>query len=467
MEPSNYWRVEKKTKQIRTYGALNRLPLRTTVKVLTNFNANPVAYWRLVHMKKRNMRFRGMHAKLRFQYLGALAVSIQLLGAGAASAANDWIDLACMPPLCFSQGCHTMNSTSAVSSSVSSPVSSSGSSSASLAVSSSVNASASLAESVNGPGTGCGIPIVGSGMNMSHANFTGVDFACLNLADADLTHTNFESANLQNTVLSNAKMLFTDLTGADLSGSCLQGAEITIIKARAANLDGLNLRGANFSTQSPNGQTPIKVADCEQASFRWSDLTNAKFLGSNLRGADLSHALLVDAYLVDVNLGSSESGSTDLIGALLVETDLTGADLRFAKLSRADLTGANLRFADARFVDFRGAILRNADLGCANLQGANFAGADLEGANFYCSATEETAVISVDPIDWGRSGIDGDWPFFFADGESSESSDFPSLRSRDRVEEREKAPEKDAVPVRSNVMKTTHDTAKASINNVR
>lgn len=74
-----------------------------------------------------------------------------------------------------------------------------------------------------------------------------------------------------------------------------------------------------------------------------------------------------------------EDGS--LIGANLIDANLSEADLHNTNLRKASLFGANLSRADLSAVDLRIASLFGANLSEANLLGANLSGADLLEAN--------------------------------------------------------------------------------------
>lgn len=91
------------------------------------------------------------------------------------------------------------------------------------------------------------------------------------------------------------------------------------------------------------------------ADFSNAFLSNGRFRGSNLVGADLSRSIIIAGSFIDANLQNA---------------NLFSADLRHCNFRCADLSGANLR----------GANLASADLSGANLQGADLAGANLEGA---------------------------------------------------------------------------------------
>ncbi len=92
--------------------------------------------------------------------------------------------------------------------------------------------------------------------------------------------------------------------------------------------------------------------------------------GLDLRGADLSRALLRSTDL----LGSR------LDGVLLVDADLSYADLQRTHLDRADLRGARLTGVALQNAVLTDARLDGADLSFVNLTGATIAGARLDGA---------------------------------------------------------------------------------------
>ncbi|TVP84168.1 MAG: pentapeptide repeat-containing protein [Thioalkalivibrio sp.] len=92
--------------------------------------------------------------------------------------------------------------------------------------------------------------------------------------------------------------------------------------------------------------------------------------GLDLRGVDLSHALLRNTDL----LGSR------LDGARLLEADLSYADLQRTRLERADLRRARMTGASMQNATLTDARLDEADLSFVNLTGASIEGAALDGA---------------------------------------------------------------------------------------
>ncbi len=143
---------------------------------------------------------------------------------------------------------------------------------------------------------------------------------------------------------------------------------------------------------------------------------NCRFVGANLRSADLSGLDLRGFDFTDADLRDTDISGTDLRGAVLVDanlersdlrgSDLRGADLTDAKLKKANLTGAGLAGADLHHVNIEEANLSGADLSSAdlrdtnlrraNLSGAVLTGADLTDANLENANLEGVALANAD-----------------------------------------------------------------------
>jgi uncharacterized protein YjbI with pentapeptide repeats len=129
----------------------------------------------------------------------------------------------------------------------------------------------------------------------------------------------------------------------------------------------------------------------------------------NLSGADLSDTDLSTSIFNKVVVGvTAPTISRDeyrFIGAILINTDLSGADLSGSNFSRArlrnaDLNGATLNITNLSNADLSGANLSNADLSGANLSNADLSGANLSNANLSkvnlkdVIFNEETQILS-------------------------------------------------------------------------
>ena len=95
---------------------------------------------------------------------------------------------------------------------------------------------------------------------------------------------------------------------------------------------------------------------------------------------NLDHASLIGANLVNANLSVINLSHSELEGALLRKANLSGANLIETDLKGADLKGANLSYAILFDTDLSGANLSEANLTAADLWNANLRGADFRGA---------------------------------------------------------------------------------------
>ena len=109
--------------------------------------------------------------------------------------------------------------------------------------------------------------------------------------------------------LRKAKFTKADLRGADFRGADLRGADFRGAKLRHADLRGARLKGARFDVVKQRGKTTNGIP--------WRVPVPGPSCDPNCSGADLQHAILINA-------------------------NLTGANLTGANLTGANLTGANL-----------------------------------------------------------------------------------------------------------------------------
>ena len=149
------------------------------------------------------------------------------------------------------------------------------------------------------------IYVVGTGMNCSKCNLSG-----LTLSGVNLTGANLSSANLTGTRLTS-----TNLTGANLSSAVLAYAALTY-----ANLTGANLSSATLS---------------------YAALDHANLTGANLSSAVLSNATLTYANMTGANLSKATLAGANLTGATLTGANLTSANLAGATFQSASVTGVS------------------------------------------------------------------------------------------------------------------------------
>lgn len=129
--------------------------------------------------------------------------------------------------------------------------------------------------------------------------------------------------------------------------------------------------------------------DLTGANLREAFLMNATLWGVNLSKADLR-----DAYLAGASLCETEFREANLSKADLSHVDLTATDLSGATLSNANLSGSNVNFEHPKSINFNKANLSHANLSYAELAYSNFSESDLRGANLSNSNLNHTDIIN-------------------------------------------------------------------------
>lgn len=130
---------------------------------------------------------------------------------------------------------------------------------------------------------------------------------------------------------------------------------------------------------------------CDMQFFTPVDFTNAKFIGSNLSGLDLTHTILTGADFSHANLTKTELRDVHmeysiLDSARLMGAILDGAHLRGVRLANRYPNGPNLDKAS----------LKGTDLTYANLQGGHFDKTDFSNCN--CTLTRFNYAIFKDTV---------------------------------------------------------------------
>lgn len=200
-----------------------------------------------------------------------------------------------------------------------------------------------------------------------------IDFSGRTLRDLDLSGLNFGRAKMAGADLFGADLTSANLSGVDLSGSNLN--RTTVIKA---DFSGADLSGANI--QRPSVSTSLDYDMAESPRFAGADMRNvrmtAKMIGADFRGANLTGANLgPHEPRADISsMPNSVYKACDFSGATMTDVDLNRAVLMFSRFVGADLRRANLSYTDLSKADLSGADLTAADLTEANLDGANLSG---------------------------------------------------------------------------------------------
>lgn len=168
-----------------------------------------------------------------------------------------------------------------------------------------------------------------------------------NLADggylASVAGTDFSNANLSKATF--ASLPDPSLAGCNFSKANLTGTELRHCRdLNKANWNGANLSGVNLSQVDPSGTTGVNFSN---AVLEGAILSNgnppdrnhryesAKFIHTNLRGANLSNISFKNSDFTGASLAGAKLDGADLTGCNLTETDLTGASLKGTNLTGA------------------------------------------------------------------------------------------------------------------------------------
>lgn len=144
-------------------------------------------------------------------------------------------------------------------------------------------------------------------------------------------------------------------------------------------------------------------------------LTKQYLEACDLRGADLSNAVLTRCSLMRADLEGANLYQAEFFGADLRDANLTEADMRGAKLHQADLRGASLNGADLYRADFIETRVDGASFSLARCETTTFADMDLSNAVDLESVTH-TGPSSIDIATLIRSRQNVPVPFLRGTG---------------------------------------------------
>ena len=202
-----------------------------------------------------------------------------------------------------------------------------------------------------------------SGRRLNFANFSGSNFYCVTMEDAQLDNSMLFHASFSTVSFTRASLKGADLSYADLGGINLAQAKLDMAILIDANLKGANLKGVSLSKANLRGvylnDTDLTDVDLAKANLRWADLS-----GANLRWTKLTGAHLGEAILIEADLSYADLSGADLSGADLTGANLVGAKLYGARLYKADLRDIIIDEATSLYgANFSGSTPRHINLG--------------------------------------------------------------------------------------------------------
>ncbi|XP_055617499.1 BTB/POZ domain-containing protein KCTD9 [Toxorhynchites rutilus septentrionalis] len=164
----------------------------------------------------------------------------------------------------------------------------------------------------------------------------------------------------------------SQMTELRFQGVNLAGADLRKLDLRHINFKYACLQRCNLSLANLN-YCCLERADLSFANLEGAQLLSVKGLCANMEGANLQGCNFEDPTGVRSNLEG-----VNLKGACLENSNMAGVNLRVANLRNANLKNCNLRAAVLAGADLERCNLSGSDLQEANLRGANFKDAQLE-----------------------------------------------------------------------------------------
>lgn len=245
------------------------------------------------------------------------------------------------------------------------------------------------------------------------ADLDGAKLTKKNLTGATLTRASLVGARLQGARLRGAKLARANLTRANLTGADLRGADLSRARLRGAILRKARMGRLGTSTGSgaritaaPCGRNLLCTGRMAGVDLRGADLTGAIIVSADLSGADLRKARAFQVILTAVDLSGAKLDGVDLTGSYLAEINLQGASLAGADLSKVRLeSGVNLQGVSlvgvkldgaviSEGVNLNGADLRGVDLSSATIDPRALSGAKLDGATLPPAIAARTTITS-------------------------------------------------------------------------
>jgi uncharacterized protein YjbI with pentapeptide repeats len=159
-------------------------------------------------------------------------------------------------------------------------------------------------------------------------------------------YISLQGLNLNGKVLgSSVNLHHANLTGTNLNGATLTGSNLTGVTLTGATFIGATLTGTTFD-DSFNFTGPLDDSAMQEVFFDGAQLNGADFSGMNLTNAVLGNGSLQGANFSGTNLNGVNLINSQMQGANFSGANLTSAEIQFVNLTGANLTGANLTGAN-------------------------------------------------------------------------------------------------------------------------
>ncbi|KAM7287794.1 BTB/POZ domain-containing protein KCTD9 [Ixodes scapularis] len=155
-------------------------------------------------------------------------------------------------------------------------------------------------------------------------------------------------------------------------GVNLSGADLSRLDLRHINFKWANLQGARLSGAN------LSYCCLERADLSLANLEGAQLVGAKMLCANMEGAILRSCNMEDPAGNSANLEGVNLKNANLEGSQMAGVNLRVATLKNANLQNCHLRQAILAGADLENCDLSGSDLHEANLRGANLKDATME-----------------------------------------------------------------------------------------
>ncbi|MGA8808354.1 MAG: pentapeptide repeat-containing protein [Thermoanaerobaculia bacterium] len=174
--------------------------------------------------------------------------------------------------------------------------------------------------------------------DIAHAGLLDATFSGSNFTDSRWLHCNLDSGNYERATLAGATFVDCSMRGANLSDVAGQDLRILRCVLIDACLQRISARGGAFRNSA------LTRVNARGAYLYGAFISGEPPSATSLRGADLSDAILVQAYitadLTDAVLTNAKCSYSRLNQSLFVNSDFRGATLAGASLVKSNFTGS-------------------------------------------------------------------------------------------------------------------------------
>ncbi|XP_023298429.2 BTB/POZ domain-containing protein KCTD9 [Lucilia cuprina] len=165
------------------------------------------------------------------------------------------------------------------------------------------------------------------------------------------------------------------LTRRDVIKALIQTSHITEIRFQGVNLAGADLRKLDFRNIN------FKYACMQRCNLSHANLTYCCLERTDLAFANLECAQLVSVKGLCANMEGANLRGCNFEDPSGLRTNLEGVNLKGACLESSNMAGVNLRVANLKNANMKNCNLRAAVLAGADLERCNLSGSDLQEAN--------------------------------------------------------------------------------------